>query len=365
MDKILGIINLHSEHEFGRLTNKKGIATTSFLGRYYFIDFLLSRFTNCNINSIEILVKNKPVSLFHHLNVGAKEWSVNTQLGGINLMYNELETKKSYMNTDFNTLLTNKKYLHNYNHAFVVVAPCEILSNIDYQKMVESHILSGKLFTVAYKDCSGELEKYEDVDKLVLTEDSSKMRYFKKDKENANVYMETFIIHRTKLIEILDNFDLDDEIPTMKDVIEHAARLEDVNVYKYEGFMRYFRNLENYIEYSLEMLEPEKYNQLFTADNPIYTKGYNTVPTLYGENAGVNRCFIANGCNINGKVSNSILGRSVIIEKDAVVNNCIIFSNAHIKAGSVIEDAIIENGTVVEPKTKIKGNIKRPAYIQS
>ena len=263
MDKILGIVNLHSEHNFGNLTNKKGIATTSFLGRYYFIDLLLSRFANCKVNSIEVLIKNKPVSLFKHLSVGAKEWSVNTQLGGINFMYNELETRKSYMNTDFNTLLTHKNYLKNYNHAFVLVAPCEVVSDIDYQKMMESHILSGKLFTVAYKDCSKELNKYEDVDKLNLNEDGSLMKYFKKDKENPNVYMETFIIHRTKLIEILDNFDLDDEIPTLKDVIEHAARLEDVNVYKHEGHMRYFRTLENYIEYSLEMLEPSNYEKLF------------------------------------------------------------------------------------------------------
>ena len=365
MDKILGVINLHSNCNFGSLTTKKNIETTSFLGRYYFIDFVLSRFTNCNINNIEILVKNKPVSLFQHLNIGAKEWSVNTQIGGINLMYNELESKKSYMNTDFNTLLTNKKYLHNYNHAFVLFAPCEVISNIDYQKMMESHILSGKLITVAYKDCSDELNKYEDVDKINLSEDGKNMKYFKKDKDNPNVYMETFIIHRTKLIEILDNFDMDDEIPTFKDIISYAARLEDVNVYKYDGFMRYFRNLEHYIEYSLEMLEPENYKKLFDINHPVYTKGYNTIPTVYGPNSSVNRCFVANGCNVNGKVSNSILGRSVVIEKDVVINNSIIFSNVHIKSGAVIEDAIIEHGTVIESKTKIKGNIKKPAYIQA
>ena len=99
MDKILGIVNLHSTSDFGNVTSKKNIATTSFLGRYYFIDFVLSRFTNCNINNIEILVKNRPVSLFQHLNIGGKEWSVNTHTGGINLMYNELESKKSYINT--------------------------------------------------------------------------------------------------------------------------------------------------------------------------------------------------------------------------------------------------------------------------
>ena len=365
MDKILGIVNLHTESNFGNLTQRKNIETTSFLGRYYFIDFVLSRFTNCNINSIEILVKNKPTSLFKHLSLGAKEWSVNTQIGGINLMYNELESKKNYLNTDFNTLLANKKYLHNYNQAFVVVAPCDIISQIDYQKMMEEHILSGKSITVAYKNCADELDKFTEVDKVTLSEDGTKLKYLKKDDTNPNVYMETFIMHRSKLIEILDNFDPDDEIPTLKEVISYIARLEDINVYEYKGFMRYFRTVENYIEYSLEMLNKDKYDLLFDENNPIYTREYNTTPTIYGKSSKVNRCYITNGCKINGSISNSILGRNVIIEEGAIVNNSIIFSNAHIKANSVIEDAIIENGSVVKEKTKIKGNIKKPAYIQS
>ena len=365
MDKILGIVNLHTESNFGNLTQRKNIETTSFLGRYYFIDFVLSRFTNCNINNIEILVKNKPTSLFKHLSLGAKEWSVNTQIGGINLMYNELESKKNYLNTDFNTLLTNKKFLYNYNQAFVVVAPCDIISDIDYQKMMEAHILSGKVMTVAYKNCADELDKFTGVDKMNFDETGTKFKYFKKDDANPNVYMETFIIHRTKLIEILENFDPDDEIPTLKEVISYLARLEDINVYEHKGFMRYFRTMENYIEYSLEMLNEEKYKTLFDQNNPIYTREYNTTPTIYGKKADVTRCYITNGCNINGSVSNSILGRNVIVEEGAVINNSIVFSYAHIKAGSVIEDAIIENGSIVKEKTKIKGNIKKPAYIQS
>lgn len=364
MDKILGVINLHTNSDFANLTSKKSIATTSFLGRYYFIDFVLSRFTNCNINSIELLVKNKPISLFKHLSIGAKEWAVNTQMGGINFMYNELESKRNYMNTDFYTMLTNKNYLYNYNHAFVLVAPCDIISNIDYQKMMESHILSGKLFTVAYADCSKELDKFEDVEKVNLSDNQKSLRYFNINKENPNVYMNTFIIHRTKLIELLENFDTDDEIPTFRDILEYAARLDDVNVYKYDGFIRYFRTLENYIDYSLEMLDEKKYSALFNENNPIYTRGYNTSPTLYKSNASVNRCYVANGCSIDGKITNSILGRNVVVEKNVIINNSIIFSNAVIKEGSIIEDAIIENGTVVESKVKIRGNNKKPAYIQ-
>ena len=49
MDKILGIVNLHTESNFGNLTQRKNIETTSFLGRYYFIDFVLSRWNQSNV----------------------------------------------------------------------------------------------------------------------------------------------------------------------------------------------------------------------------------------------------------------------------------------------------------------------------
>jgi len=330
MDKILGIVNLHSDSDFGCLTSRKSIATTSFLGRYYFIDFVLSRFTNCNINNIEILVKNKPISLFKHLSIGAKEWSINTQTGGINLMYNELESKKNYVNTDFNTLLSHKKYLYNYTNAVVLFAPCDIISNIDYQKMLESHIANNKLITIAYKNCSDEADLFTDVEKIVI-DNNNNLKQFEKNSTNPNVYLETFIINRTKLIEILENFNITDEIPTFKDIINYAAKENNVNVYEYKGFMRYFRTLENYIDYSLECLNPDIYKKLFNENSPIYTRGYNTPPTIYGKNAKVNRCYIANGCNINGNVSNSILGRNVIIDKGVTITNSIIFSNVHIK----------------------------------
>ena len=365
MDKILGIINLHSDSNFGTLTKRKNISTTSFLGRYYFIDFILSHFTNHSINSIEILVKNKPTSLFKHLSIGAKEWSINTQTGGINLMYNELESKKNYINTDLNTLLSHKKYLYNYPHDYVLVAPCDILSNIDYQKMLESHIASNKLITVAYKNCSNEIENFKSVDKIILSNDKTKLKSFTKDDNNPNVFMQTLIIKRIKLLEILENFESEEQIPSFKDLINYASKFEDVNAYEYQGYMRYFRSLENYVDYSLEMLEPQNYNKLFTPKYPIYTKGYNTPPTIYGKYADVKKCYIANGCNLNGKITNSILGRNVVVEKDAIINNSIIFSNAHIKSGSIIEDAIVENGTTIEEKTRIKGNVQKTAYIQS
>ena len=87
--RITGIINLHKSISLSTLTNRRAIASTSFLGRYSFIDFAISNFANSSINDIGILIKEQPRSLFRHLRLGDKEWGLNQKTGGISLMYNE------------------------------------------------------------------------------------------------------------------------------------------------------------------------------------------------------------------------------------------------------------------------------------
>ena len=49
-----------------------------------------------------------------------------------------------------------------------------------YQKMMEEHILSGKIMTVAYKNCSNELDKFTGLDKMNFSEDGKYLKYFPK-----------------------------------------------------------------------------------------------------------------------------------------------------------------------------------------
>lgn len=42
MAKVIGLVNLHSDIEFTGLTERRPVASVSFLGRYGIIDFVLS-----------------------------------------------------------------------------------------------------------------------------------------------------------------------------------------------------------------------------------------------------------------------------------------------------------------------------------
>ena len=57
MKKIMGLCNLHAPATLNELTHARPIASTSFLGRYAFIDFPLSNFSNSGIDEVGILVR--------------------------------------------------------------------------------------------------------------------------------------------------------------------------------------------------------------------------------------------------------------------------------------------------------------------
>ena len=60
MANVVGLINLHSDASLKGLTERRPVASVSFLGRYGVIDFVLSNFSNSHIDKVGILVKEKP-----------------------------------------------------------------------------------------------------------------------------------------------------------------------------------------------------------------------------------------------------------------------------------------------------------------
>lgn len=67
MAKVIGLVNLHSDIEFTGLTERRPVASVSFLGRYGIIDFVLSNMSNSKIDAIGVMIQKKPRSLFKHL----------------------------------------------------------------------------------------------------------------------------------------------------------------------------------------------------------------------------------------------------------------------------------------------------------
>ncbi len=84
--KVLGLVDCFSNPDFGPLTRHRAIASTSFLGRYAFIDVQLTNFLHSGISSIGVLCQNHIRSLSRHVGNGMS-WISNTKLGDVTVLY--------------------------------------------------------------------------------------------------------------------------------------------------------------------------------------------------------------------------------------------------------------------------------------
>ena len=64
MVKAIGLVNLHSDVDFVGLTERRPVASVSFLGRYALIDFVLSNMSNSTIDAVGVLTLKLEVYLF-------------------------------------------------------------------------------------------------------------------------------------------------------------------------------------------------------------------------------------------------------------------------------------------------------------
>ena len=86
----------------------------------------------------------------------------------------------------------------------------------------------------------------------------------------------------------------------------------------------------------MELLRPEIRAQLFCPERPIFGKE-NDAPSSYVDPAGecVNT-LMADGCDIQGTVKNSILFRGVQVEPGAHVEGCILDKQVTVRDGSTL-----------------------------
>ena len=102
---------------------------------------------------------------------------------------------------------------------------------------------------------------------------------------------------------------------------------------------------------------------MFQENWPIHTRTYDTPPTLYHEETSIQNAYVANGCDIQGTVINSIIGRNVRIKKGAVVKDSIISSNVLIGENVKLTGTVVDRDASVIHANEIEGSIDNPMYI--
>lgn len=358
MKNVLALVNLHDSQELGLLTEKRPLATTTFLGRYAIIDFALSNLSNSGIDDLGIMIKDNSRSIIKHIR-NDNTYLKNTKTGVINLMINEEGIHNPFFNTDLNNIIQNDYFLYDTDAKYILIVPAGVIYQVDFKEVIDEHIKYGKKISVVYKKDKDCAKKYFGLNKITINALGNVQKAEKIDpKDNeALVGLKTYVINKDALKEFIKKAKQLSNVYTLDELLYYLQKYTDTEIHaiEYKGHVAYPHTLEQY--YDLSMTFKDLFGKIDdkSAEKAwkIFTGTHDTRPVLYGEDCEISDSLISNGCTIRGKVKNSILGRNVKVEEGAVVENSIIFSDVIVKKGIHLNKVIADKLVHFETKEEV------------
>ena len=359
---VLGIIysNVYDDC-LSELTSVRTMGSVPFAGRYRLIDCVLSSMVNSGIGKVGISTKANYQSLMDHIGSG-KAWDLSRKRDGLTLLppFNLTGSGGVYKNR-LEALEGMLSYIADSGKDYVLLSDCNVVCNLDYDKIVDEHIKSGADISIAYKH--GVVPKLENIMTFAFDGDKITNVTVGQAGENAADYSLNIIVMSRILLERLvssaqgqgyDNFE--------RDIIAKNVSSLYIRGHKIEAYAKTVESLQSYYDISMGLLKGE-YKELFAKERPVYTKVRDDMPAIYGVCADAKNSLVADGCIIKGTVENCILFRGVQIAEGAVVKNSIIMQDSFISSGAKINCAILDKNVVIKPGRELSGAESYPIYI--
>lgn len=328
--KLLGVIDATTYHEgLEELTEHRSLAAVPFGGRYRLIDFILSNMVNSGITSVAIFPKYQYRSLMDHLGSG-KNWDLNRKKDGLFFFPSPNLDVPNQGIGSFHHFAANIDYFHRSKQEYALIANCYTIFNMNFKPVLERHQEMGCDITMICQE---------------------------------NKSMEIYLVKKSLLIDLI-NTRHTTGYSTMCDVISDQDSGYTICTYEYTGTATAVRTIEQYFQANMDLLNPAIWNNIFLKDQPIYTKVKDEPPTRYVNGSEVSNSIIANGCQIGGKIENSIIARGVTIAKGAIVKNSIILQKCEIGENCVLDKVILDKDVKIQSDTVLTGTVLDPYVIK-
>ena len=117
--------------------------------------------------------------------------------------------------------------------------------------------------------------------------------------------------------------------------------------YAFQGYWKDVGTLTSLWEANMDLLGNPPAFDLYDRNFRIFYRHEAYPPHRIGADSSIKNSMITEGCVINGTVENSVLANGVVVEKGAVVRDCVIMSDVRICAGAKVEYAIVDSDTVI------------------
>lgn len=364
-NSILGLIfaNMH-DNTVVDLTKNRTMGSILFGGRYRLIDFPLSNMVNSGVYEVGVITKSNYQSLLDHLGSG-REWDMARKKGGLHLLPPFSHVASGMYRGRLEALYGVWEFISNSPADYVILSDCDIVTNIDYEPIIQKHIDSMADITVIYGKSNLSMEQA--VHSTVVTVDEND-RIFDilvgpQISGACNVSLNMFIMSKEFLKSIVLRAQSRNQYSFERDVLQ--AHIKDYKImgYLHQGYFSKIDSISSYYKTNMSLLDTDIRHKIFDDKAPIYTKVRDNAPVKYGLDSMVKNSLIADGCIIDGSVENSILFRGVKVAKGAVIKNSILMQDTVISPKCDINYVITDKKVMIGNFRMLTGSQYYPLYV--
>lgn len=351
------------------LTENTAKPAIPFGGKYRIIDFPLSNCVNSHIDTVGILTQYQPLELNEYIGNG-QPWHLNSSHGGVQILPPYAKSKNSewYKGTA-NAIYQNIPFIERYRPDYVMILSGDHIYRMDYAKMIRFHERMQADCTIAVR--SVPLSEASRFGIMNTNLDGSIYEFEEKPKEPRSnlASMGIYTFRWNILKKYLEQDEADarsrkdfgqNVIPAMLDA---GCKLYG---YAFEGYWRDVGTINSLWEANMDLLGDVPEFDLRSGDKPIYARNFAMPSSFVDRSAEVNNSFVAEGCEIYGRVKHSMVSTGCIIGRGAEIEDSVIMPNVRIENGAVIRSAIIGENCMISAGVRIgeKQDYSNPAKLK-
>ena len=366
MARALGIISFSENHIWVEgMETYRSIPAFSFLGRYRVVDFPISNMSNSGIDRIQVYIRRKPCSLVEHIGTG-RHYNINSKSGYLQMVFADSQEDKDYYNTDIKAYAENLDRMVKASNTHGVIAPGYVGDTPEFDELREVHEESEADVTLLYHKVDNAKEAYLSCDYLNLNKQKGVESIERNNgtTKSRNIFMDTYIMKKETFLDLVSAAQKASSMYTMKHIINDMCGELDIRGVAHKGYFAPINDLKGYYDANLSLVDHKNVKSLFNDEWPIYTRTSDSCPTQYYETANVKSSFISNGCQIEGTVENSVIGRGCVVKPGAVVKNCVVLADTVIGNDVHIEGQVVDRLAKVTRMKEIIAEPEKPGYVK-
>lgn len=363
--KVLALILAGGEgNRMDVLTQVRAKPALPYAGVYRLIDVPLSNCVHSGLTDVWIVEQFQPHSINEHL-VNGRPWDLDRTYGGLRLMSPHQGTSESgWHQGNADAIYRNRRFIRDFDPDVILVLSADHIYKLDYRKVLDAHHKREAAVTMVTTEVQrAEATRFGNVQ---VDSDGKVTQFaYKPDEPISTIATtEVFVYDARTLLTTLDKLASEaggsDEQSGLEDfghqLLPQLVDQGRAYAYALNSYWRDLGTIESYVASHMDLLNDDPPLDLDDPQWPILTRTTPRVPARILGSAHVTNSFIAPGCEIRGRVTNSVLGSGVTVHEGAEIQNAIIFQDTVIGPGAQIRAAIIDQEVQIAERVQIGGD---------